>query len=92
MSGSPDPAPGVQVALVRPMENGRPDLNIVATGAGGTYKFAAVPPGKYKLLVVEDDALSAILRGQGMEDYEDIAESLELHAGDTIAKDLKQRK
>jgi hypothetical protein len=92
VSGSQETAPGVQVALVRPMEYGRPDLNLVTTAADGTYKFAGVPPGKYKLLVVEDDALSAILRGQGMEDYEDIAESLELHAGDTIAKDLKQRK
>jgi uncharacterized protein (DUF2141 family) len=92
VSGSQDPGPGVQVALVRPMENGRPNLNIVATGAGGAYKFAAVPPGKYKLLVVDDDALSVILRSRGMEDDEDIAESLDLHAGDKIVKDLKQRK
>jgi hypothetical protein len=92
VSGSQETAPGVQVALVRPMEYGRPDLNLVTTGAGGTYKFAGVPPGKYKLLVVEDDVLSVIMRGQGTEDYEDIAESLDLHAGDKIVKDLKQRK
>jgi hypothetical protein len=92
VSGSQNPAPRLQVALVQPEEGGHPDLNIVSTGADGTYKFAGVPPGKYKLLVVEDDALSVILRGQGLEDYQDIAESLELHAGDKIAKDLKQRR
>jgi hypothetical protein len=90
--GPQDPASGVQVALVQPMENGRPDLNIVTTGADGAYKFTGVRPGKYKLLVVDDDALAVILRGQGMEDYEDIAESLDLSAGDKIAKDLKQRR
>jgi hypothetical protein len=74
------------------MENGRPDTNVVTTGAGGTYKFAGVPPGKYKLLVVEDDTLSAILRHPGMDDDEDAVESLDLHAGDKITKDLTRRK
>jgi hypothetical protein len=90
--GPQDPAPGVQVALVQPVENGRPDVNIITTGADGAYKFAGVRPGRYKLLVVDDDALAVILRSQGMEDYEDSAESLDLHAGDKIAKDLKQHK
>jgi hypothetical protein len=92
VSGSPDPAQGLQVVLVRPMENGRPDIKVVTTGAGGTYKFAGIPPGKYKLLVVEDDTLSAILRHPGMDDDEDAVESLDLHAGDKITKDLTRRK
>jgi len=89
VNGSQDPASRVQVALVQPVENGHPDLNIVTTGADGTYRFAGVRPGKYKLLAVDDDALAVILRGQGLEDYQDIAESLDLHAGDKIAVDLK---
>ena len=92
VSDSQAPAPGVQVALVRPMENGRPDLNLATTAADGTYKFAGVAPGKYNLLVVDGDSLGVILRGQSMEDYKDVAESLDLHAGDKIAKDLIQRK
>ena len=92
VSDSQTMAQGVQVALVRSMENGHPDFNMVTSAADGTYKFAGVPPGKYKLLIVENDALSTILRGQSMEDDEDIAESLDLHAGDKIAKDLKQHK
>jgi hypothetical protein len=92
VSDSQAPAPGVQVALVRPMENGRPDFNMVTSAADGTYKFGGVPPGKYKLLVAEDNALSVILRGQGADDDDDTAESLELHPGDKIVKDLKQHK
>jgi hypothetical protein len=92
VSDSQAPAPGVQVALVRLMENGRPDLNMATTAADGTYKFAGVAPGKYNLLVVDGDSLGVILRGQSMEDYKDVAESLDLHAGDKIAKDLIQRK
>ena len=92
VSDSQAPAQGVQVALVRSMESGRPDFHMVSTAADGTYKFGGVPPGKYKLLIVEDNALSIILRGQSTEDDEDTVESLDLHAGDKITKDLKHHK
>jgi hypothetical protein len=83
------PLSGVHVRLMTgDFGNGGIDQ---ATGAISAYKFAAVPPAKYKLLVVDGDALSVILRGRAMEDDEDIAESLDLHAGDKIVKDLKQR-
>jgi hypothetical protein len=92
VSDSQAPAPGVRVALVRSMENGRPDFHMITSAADGAYKFGGVPPGKYKLLVAEDNALSVILRGQDMDDDADAGESLELHAGDRVIKNLQQHK
>jgi hypothetical protein len=49
-----------------------------------------VTPGKYKLLAVDADGLVAYQRGFDVEAYEDIAESLDLQAGDKIVKDLRR--
>ena len=54
------------------------------------YAIADLTPGKYKLLAVDADGLVAYQRGIDVEDYEDIAESLDLQAGDKIVKDLRR--
>jgi len=54
-----------------------------------TYKFR-VPPGKYKLAIVDDNALSWGREGPDLEDYN--PESVEVSAGDKVTKDLVQRK
>jgi len=91
VSDSSGPLAGVRVALVQPVESGISNPLIATTAADGTYTLPGVPPGKYKLLLADDDAMAA-LPGQNLDDYEDIAESVELHAGDKITKDLRVRK
>jgi Carboxypeptidase regulatory-like domain len=92
VTDSSGPIAGVQVALLQPEAAGNLNLHLGKTDASGAYSISGVPPGKYKLLAPGDDTLRAIERGQGIEDSEDTAESLDLQAGDKIAKDLKQGK
>ena len=70
------------------------NIRLALTDSAGAYKFTAVPPGKYKLIPVgEEDAPIVIgLPDQSLEDYDEVAESLDLRAGDKIGKDLTQRK
>jgi hypothetical protein len=92
VNDSSGPVAGVRVALVQPAEGRQSNPHIVTTAAGGTYTIAGVVPGQYKLLVADDEILASIQHGLGIEDYQDIAESLDLQAGDKIVKDLTQRK
>jgi hypothetical protein len=78
--------------LLQPAEKIWRSWYLAKTAADGAYLIPDVTPGKYKLLVVDDDALAAFQRGLDLEDYEDAAESLDLQPGDKIAKDLTQRK
>jgi hypothetical protein len=59
------------------------------TDSAGSYKFQ-VPPGKYKLAAVDQSSLSWGMQGPDLEDYE--TESLDLSAGDKIAKNLVKGK
>lgn len=88
VTGSNGPVAGARVALVA--EEDDPLSNRITTAnASGIYKFSGIPPGNYKLLSAEDDAISQIRQAR-MEDYADILESIELRAGDKLTKDLKQ--
>jgi protocatechuate 3,4-dioxygenase beta subunit len=56
--------------------------------ATGAYKFEQVPPGKYGLIAPERGSPVPNRRAD-LDDYGDQVESLELRAGDKVAKDLK---
>ena len=58
--------------------------------SSGTYKFTRLPPGRYRLVALEDGA-SVLRRSEDLDDYENFVESVDLGAGDKITKDLKQR-
>jgi hypothetical protein len=60
-----------------------------STDSAGSYKFQ-VPPGKYKLAAVDQSSLSWGMQGPDLDDYE--TESLDLNAGDKIAKNLVKGK
>jgi hypothetical protein len=55
----------------------------------GAYKFRT-PPGKYKLAAVEEADIEFVLQSADLDDY--APETVELRAGDKIAKDLVKRK
>jgi hypothetical protein len=64
------------------------DIQLRQTDSTGTYKFR-VPPGSYKLAVIDEEAMFSGFEGPDLEDYE--PESLELNAGDKVTKDLVRR-
>ena len=90
-SDSKGPVSGALVALV-PEPDGRQFFRTAMAGQDGTYTIPNIPPGKYKLLVADDDFNMGTARtGNGLEDYADIMASVEIHPGDHLTKDLKAR-
>jgi len=81
--------PVADVTIVLGWSEDRTNPRIARSKSDGTYKFR-VPPGKYKLAAVDEDAMTWGFQGPDLEDYE--TEAIELSAGDKIAKDLVQRK
>ena len=83
--------PGPGLVLV-PEPDGRQFFRTAMAGQDGTYTIPNIPPGKYKLLVRDDDFNMVDARnGNGLENYADILVSVEIHAGDNLTKDLKAR-
>jgi hypothetical protein len=60
------------------------------TAADGTYKFPAVPPGKYKMVAGDNDLAMQFQSGRDAEEYDGVAESIEVHADDKVSKPLKK--
>jgi hypothetical protein len=87
VSDSDGPVKDAPVALV-PVDDPS-DSRIVSSDANGTYKFR-VAPGKYKLAAVDEDAMTWGFQGPELDDYQ--PETIDLSAGDKIAKDLLHRK
>jgi hypothetical protein len=90
-SDSKGPVAGAMLVLV-PEPDGRQFFRTAMAGQDGTYTIPNIPPGKYKLLVRDDDFNMVDARnGNGLENYADILVSVEIHAGDNLTKDLKAR-
>jgi len=71
--------------------SGVPHFEIVQSArADGTYAFTALPPGKYTLLVLDAGVIHELAIRDQLEDYADIAETLEIHPGDRLTRDLRQ--
>ena len=81
------PAANVRVALV---SEGEQDFaNVQTAGAGGVYIFPRVAPGAYKLMALDAGAFSPVAT-PNPQDYADIAETVQVHAGDRLTRDLRQ--
>ena len=83
------PVAGARVLLGE--ETGdRVNPSIAMAKEDGTYTFTGVAPGKYKIFAMDDADLGAV--GQGnLEDYEDVALSIEVADRQTVNKDLKRK-
>jgi hypothetical protein len=55
----------------------------------GSYKFANLAPGKYRLFVVDDSDREELQNS--LEQFDDIAEKIEVHDRETVTKDLKRK-
>jgi len=67
------------------------NFQVRRSDSAGAYKFR-IPPGKYKVAAVDDDSIALGVRGEILDDYDGVTESLDLSAGDKIGKDLVKRK
>ena len=79
------PVAGARVfAALEDQVYSRPPVRVL-TDANGGYSFTGMPPGKYKVLAVDGENT----RPGFNEDYDESAESVEVHAGDRVSRDLK---
>jgi hypothetical protein len=60
------------------------------TESDGAYRFSNLAPGKYKLIAVDAAALDGGIGALNEDDYDDVAVTLDVSAGDKIVKDLKR--
>src|ERR1039458_1281496 len=81
------PVPYSRVALVS--EEDQTVMGVRSAGSDGTYTFTNVAPGTYKLLAL-DAGVTTALAIPNQRDYADIAETVEIHPGDRITRDLRQ--
>jgi hypothetical protein len=88
VSDSIGPAAAVRVVMMSDRS-----LNpMFAMSAGdGSYKFSAVPPGKYKLIAGDNETVMQFQPGKDSEEFADIAESIDVHAGDKVTKALNKQ-
>jgi len=91
VNGLSGPAANTRVVLVPEAGSGR-GFQSTMVKADGTYSFMALPPGKYKLAATDADFNpNRYEPGVALEDYEDVAETIELRPGDKVTKDLTRK-
>jgi hypothetical protein len=78
----------VEHAYVMLVSQEDPSVTQSTQSDSGTYKLR-VPPGKYRLASVEEDAMAWGMHGLDLDDYE--VESVDLSAGDKVTKDLRRK-
>jgi protocatechuate 3,4-dioxygenase beta subunit len=88
VTDSNGPVAGATVVLVPP------DLGSRAlwahTGQDGTYSVTGIVPGPYKIAIVDVDEAAAVMRGKGLQESDQTADTITLQTGDKITKDLKK--
>jgi Carboxypeptidase regulatory-like domain len=84
--------PVADTPVVLRSEGDWPNIQDARTDSNGTYKFASVSPGKYRLMAVDEDTLPLGDVGQDFEDSGEVAVSVNLSPGDKVTQDLMRRK
>jgi Carboxypeptidase regulatory-like domain len=89
-TNSKGPMAQAPVALV-PESGGHQEFLTTSTDREGKYSFDHIPPGKYRVVVMDENFPASARNGYGLEDYADVMASVELHPGDHVTRDLKAR-
>ncbi len=84
------PAAGAHVAI-KDKNISQPIMRNVESGADGTYSMKSVAPGTYQLLVVDESESHTITSEPVADDFEDLGETVEVTAKETVKRDLKVR-
>jgi hypothetical protein len=61
------------------------------SAADGAYTIKNLPPGKYKVLVLDEGETNLMTSEANLDDFDDRTETVELGAKDTVTRDLKFR-
>src|SRR5262249_35602574 len=82
------PAPGLAALIVD-----GPDRAISLTrapvGPDGAYSFNGVAPGRYQLIAVPESD-GDVVRGDGIQDFGDLMDAIQVHPGEKVSHDLKR--
>jgi hypothetical protein len=62
---------------------------VTTAGADGTYTFANVPPGSFRLVAIQES--DPEIQGAVALGYENLMETVDIGAGEKVTKDLKRR-
>jgi hypothetical protein len=84
------PAAGAHVAA-RDKNSSQLIMRSVASGADGTYSMKSVAPGVYQLLAVDESESHTITSEPAADDFDDLGETVEVRAKETVKRDLKVR-
>ena len=90
VSDSNGPAPGVRIVML-PDRPGAGQQRFGITGGDGTYKFVGIPPGRYKLIAGDNDLIMQLQISRDLDEYADLAESVDIRAGDKVTKALTKQ-
>jgi hypothetical protein len=90
VNDSSGPVANAHVVLV-PQAGGLQFMRSTAAKPDGTYRLTGLPPGKYKLAATDEGFYPNPRSDAALEDYEDVAQSIELRPGDKITQDLKRK-
>jgi hypothetical protein len=83
-------APGARL-LVRLVSDESPALDRgTLARPDGSFTIANIRPGRYKLFVMDPGASPALVIRTVLSDYADVTESIEIHPGDTLTRDLRR--
>ena len=88
VTDSNGPVASATIALVPANSERNPSFG--NSRADGTYTIPGIPPGSYKIAVVDTDEMQSIGRGKGFQDSAQTAEEIEIHPKDKITKDFKK--
>ena len=89
VSDDKGPAAGARV-VVRDISN-RNITSGAISAADGAYSIKNLPPGKYKLLVLDENESDLMPNGPNPDDFDDGAETIEVRPKETLTRDLKLR-
>jgi hypothetical protein len=83
------PVAGARVVLAEDATD-RVYPNLTMSKEDGSYAFNGVAPARYKVFAIDESDMSLVTQ-PGLEDFDDIAEKIEVHDRETVTKDLKRK-
>jgi len=84
------PAAYARIALLSEEVEMWNNLAVVTAGSDGTYTFTNLTPGKFKILALDAGVTDAMALRYYLGDYADIIQTVEVHPGDRLTRNLRQ--
>jgi len=84
------PVAYARIALLSEMEEIPTGPFVLSARSDGTYTFTDLIPGRFKLLALDAGVVNARAIRDHLEDYADSIETVEIHPGDRLTRDLRQ--